>query len=603
VRVKIIRILVAACATLALASASWAAQPPRKPEFRVLIVGVDHYRRRDPSFDDLNGTGDAWVFRHIVEVNWGDMHPRFNMVLDPHARREDIMKAFTEWFVKGAGPRDTLLFYFSGHGTTVPADKITKIRSALVPQDVVNTLDGLDERSLLTGTFFRTQLAQLRSQGVRNVTLILDACQSAGLRGPQGIPKGIMNTARDAATTPGSGGPLFNPDDPTGDYVVISASASNEWAWQGPYGGDLTVAIKRAIQSYRTEHAKLPNLMHERPMTYGDLRDRILGEMEGLAVGEEVQHPYVRGNLSRTLFSFGAISAEPYFPVTVQHRAGKSQEVHVHCGTLLGVSRDSEFDVYPPGTPKFTGIRPVARGRVIAATPFDSLVAIVRRRTSLDHLNAGRARWRQKPEETFRHLSGLEAANPGLRVEMQAFPVTVVDKRVVEIGKDPLVGPDIDPGQAYTLAIRALGPTGKPLKSTSQFLYTALLDCMPDGALSVLWPKAQTASDETKLFPDGIWRYLGRNGRFTDRKFPDSVEAWRIGRNQGSGLEFIKLIGTDQTEDYSPIVAKQVGCPAKASVVRSSVQPRTPHQSPDAPSSSRLRTPFSVATFTLRKKL
>jgi hypothetical protein len=350
-------------------------------EFRALIVGIDNYQEQNTEFGHLHGTKDAEKFANLLNAYWGHGSEKLTIhtVKDHEATTSKIKDEFTNWLIKDAKPTDTLVFYFSGHGTLVPAELTTKVRSAIVPIDVrMNpNAPGLDESHLITGKFFRDQMQMMRSTlHLKNFTMVVDACESAAIaRGIGGaVSKRIENDAvgTEPSMTPPSDDPLFNADNQTNDFVIISAARTDRSAWEGPDGGNLTVSLAKAIHTFYGEQSN-----GGRIMTYAELQDRMLAELANLPQCGQPQQPSIVGHLDRQLFGTKEVSGDPYYQVSVDYSAGASKPVvHIGAGQLFGIDANATFAIYEPGTQNFESAKPIAHASVTASETYECTVKL-----------------------------------------------------------------------------------------------------------------------------------------------------------------------------------------------------------------------------------
>ena len=181
------------------------------------FVGVGKYA--DPAVPDLPGpANDATAMWALFSDSVKDLEAR--RLLDAEATREKILEALDET-LGAAGPDDTALFFFAGHGS--PAHQLAPqdARLSALP-DTTIPMDELAER--------------LESSEARAVVVVLDCCFSGGAtaRVLQGVPapRGGMTTVE---TLRGKG------------RVIIAASAPDEEAHELGSHGLLTHALLRTF--------------------------------------------------------------------------------------------------------------------------------------------------------------------------------------------------------------------------------------------------------------------------------------------------------------------------------------------------------------------
>ncbi len=182
------------------------------------FVGVNKYA--DPLVQDLTGAArDATAMWALFSDSVPDL--RAERLLDAEATGASIRRALDET-LGAAGPDDTALFFFAGHGSP---------HHQLAPQDA--RLDALPET-----TVPMDELAErLASSNARVVVVVLDCCFSGGAttRVLQGVPvpRGAMTTV---AALRGKG------------RVIIAASKDDEEAHELNGHGLLTGAMLRTFK-------------------------------------------------------------------------------------------------------------------------------------------------------------------------------------------------------------------------------------------------------------------------------------------------------------------------------------------------------------------
>ncbi len=137
-----------------------------------LLVGIDACPAPD---DTLNGcVYDAKTMEDVLVERFDFAPPHIKTVLDSDATFTGIKSAFHSHLIEQARSGDTVVFYYSGHGTPPPdhnGDEEDGSDETLCPVDI----DGDDEQTWLTDDRLGRWLGQLRTQ---HVTVIVDACFS-----------------------------------------------------------------------------------------------------------------------------------------------------------------------------------------------------------------------------------------------------------------------------------------------------------------------------------------------------------------------------------------------------------------------------------------
>jgi hypothetical protein len=142
----------------------------------------------------------------------------------------------------------------------------------------------------------------------------------------------------------------------------------------------------------------------------------------------------------------------------------------------------------------------------------------------------------------------LRTDNPLVRLEMEFVRVPSSGLPTIE----PL-GRYADLGIRDQYAIRVRATPGPESTGDKVSVYLAILDCLPNGNVTILWPDDGRSSEATRIIADGAWNYVGRSllVRTQDRS---DWAPWEHGESDGMGLEVLKLFGTDVEVDYWPFV-------------------------------------------------
>ena len=242
--------------------------PPAIAEVRAVLVGVGDYQFLDA---DLRGPGPdvalmagTLLDRGIAPSRItalttapGQLPPGIAMALPTHDAILDAMAAAGA----ASGPGDTMVFYFSGHGSQTPdqdGDEPGGQDEILLPMDV-RGWTGAEVQNALRDDDLRRWAQGLLDRGVQVVGMI-DACHSGtGFRAAPGAgtarvvaPEalGIPDDAPEAApvyTPPLRGEFVFlyssQPDQRSFEYPLDPADPEGRWQ------GSFTLALSRALQA------------------------------------------------------------------------------------------------------------------------------------------------------------------------------------------------------------------------------------------------------------------------------------------------------------------------------------------------------------------
>ena len=148
-----------------------------RSEDRALLIGVGRYAVFD---ERLNGVElDIQMMTEFAQI-LGFKSRAIKVLEHESASSANVVSAVENWLIKGVGPEDRVLFYFSGHGSQIPdesKDEKDEFDEVLLLYDVA--LKQQDQHQTLTGVLmdddFNAMLARMNS---RNILVILDACHS-----------------------------------------------------------------------------------------------------------------------------------------------------------------------------------------------------------------------------------------------------------------------------------------------------------------------------------------------------------------------------------------------------------------------------------------
>jgi hypothetical protein len=340
-----------------------------------LLVGIDAYREPVPA---LRGcVADVDQVASLLEVRAAAAGDHLNVLLlrDGEATRDAVIDAFRTHFAQ-AGPEDTALFYYSGHGSQEPA----------LPEHLPLEPDGLNETLVLVdsrepGRFDLAdkELAVLVGEvadAVGHMLVVLDCCHSgSGVRAVDEDGTRVRRAPTETRVRPlesyitgdrpaSRAGELSEADwlgmEPRGGYVLLAACRSDQTAKEvrvdGVDRGAFSVALQRALAG-----------TGGRP-TYLDLQRWIAAAVRNLAADQSPVLEAPRADAASLPFLGGVASPrEPVLTASFVKRRGWVLDA----GRLHGLDPEAEaaaatVDLYPLTTPgeALTG----ARVRDVAVT-------------------------------------------------------------------------------------------------------------------------------------------------------------------------------------------------------------------------------------------
>jgi hypothetical protein len=352
-----------------------------------LLVGVGDYQ--SPNISKLTGPpNDIARLKSLLTEKFEFPEENIQTLVSAQATRQAILDALCKHLVARARPDDTVVFYYSGHGSRVadrdPKDESDGYDETLVPYDarLSGSADIRDDE-------VKELLDRLAT---RNVTVIFDSCHSGtGTRFLQ--PRGIEPEASEVAMAeaalaqrqPGarsisvSNG--FQPD--SARYVLITGSRADQLSYEFPFAegthGALTYYLTQVMREATPD------------ATFRDVVERAAAQVSAKFPS---QTPQLEGaNQDNLLFQGISALASPYVQAAPSHGGS----VRLAAGAVHGVTAGSTYTVHPPGTRDFTGA-PLATVEVTDVRPFEaiakilngSVTALASRAVEITHVDPGR---------------------------------------------------------------------------------------------------------------------------------------------------------------------------------------------------------------------
>jgi hypothetical protein len=320
-----------------------------------LLIGVNDYKH-ESEIGALRGcVNDTKIMARVLKRRFGFAKEDITFLWNEEATRDSIIKELKR-IVENCESNDTIVFYFSGHGTRRIARE-------------ANKPDNLDETIMPYDTRFESAIHRdIRDSELRNwmallmekaadVHLFLDCCHSGSLvRGGEDGRNGRKNKGIDtdrrreiSSTSVESPAPpqRSNPDAfpaPLVDwqslsnfYSLLSACRRDEPAKEfpvtrdGKYHGVFTYFLVRELEQASEN------------FTYQDVFEQLCIKIKAKSF---MQSPQIEGNAARQLFS--RVEAEAMKYVLVEKRS--QNKAVLSAGAVHGVTTKSEWAVYPPQT-------------------------------------------------------------------------------------------------------------------------------------------------------------------------------------------------------------------------------------------------------------
>jgi Caspase domain len=356
-----------------------AAAPPEGPPNPInnggptklaLLVGINEYKYPDRVSPLAGSINDVEDMKAILVGKFEFPSENILVLKDGQATHAGIIAAIQTHLIAKAKKDDIVVFHYSGHGSQmkdVTGKKISGLDETIVPYD---SRDPDGQVFDISGAELHGLLLQLAAK-TKNITFILDSCHSGTLvraaraarirsippderKPPERLPSYAIVTRN-----LGEAGA-----DPAIRYAFIAATTSRENAFEhfadAKEHGALTYFLGRQLRNAGAG------------ATYRDIMDNVSGMV---TANYPSQHPqlesagadqFVFGDASSLSRTF--INSSPLRPSFVLLAAGEVQ----------GVSMDSVYDVYRPGSKKFAQPeKPIASVQITKVDPFTSEAKIM----------------------------------------------------------------------------------------------------------------------------------------------------------------------------------------------------------------------------------
>jgi hypothetical protein len=328
---------------------------------RALLVGINKYKYPDVVSPLAGSLNDVEDMKSVLIGKFEFDPANIQTLKDEQATHAGIINAL-RGLIDKAQKDDIVVFHYSGHGSQMP--DVTKKRMGGVDETIVSydSRDPAGKVFDISGAELHGLLVQLAAR-TKNITFILDSCHSGTLvrgarvrsapedkRTPPPLPDYAV------ATTRGLG--QGNGDKPV-QYAFIAATTSKESAFEhnaeGTEHGALTYFLARQLRAVGAG------------ATYRDVMDSVAGHV---TANYPSQTPQLEGaEADQFIFGDGSSLSRAYVSVSPLD-AGR---VTLKAGQVQGVTTDSTYDVYKPGTKKFAPPEtPLARVQITSVGPFTS---------------------------------------------------------------------------------------------------------------------------------------------------------------------------------------------------------------------------------------
>ena len=286
-----------------------------------------------------------------------------------------------------AGRGDTVIFYYSGHGSEQPADpsrlaeepEFNDMDQVLLPADA-GSYDPItiSIKNAIVDNLLGDKLSAIRAKGAF-VWAVADSCHSGtvtravpggGETTTRSVDPAVLNVPLRAKPSASRGGVrqamlAAKPQAGEGGLVGFYAVDSSRLAIESPFPGYNEPMIgvddkaRMGIFTYHLHKA----LMAGRALTYRELAQEIVADMSREGTGEKAPQPVFDGDLEAMPPGADASRRSPGVTGLVA-----SGTISFPAGAMLGFDVGARLALYAPGEPD----KVIGHARVIEATPVTS---------------------------------------------------------------------------------------------------------------------------------------------------------------------------------------------------------------------------------------
>jgi len=346
-----------------------------------LLVGVDRYPLLKPVNQLRSCANDARLMAHVLLERFSFDEEGLTLLLDEAATREGIFAGLQDLQAR-AKAGDSIVFFYSGHGSQVPegegGDEPDGLDETLVPHDSGRSphpnRDVTDDEiydwilevnaitpylTVIADTCFAGTLTRAPRPGEKWVEP--DSRRPEARRPRPARPRSALHRRRDTGTS----GFL-----PISDrYALLAACRVHEHAKELP-------PIPGVREPYSAFTFFLCQELLRAPVdaTYRDVIERT---RVAVAAAVAAQTPQLEGARDRLLFGIRRVEPARYLPL----EARNGTRVRLGGGAVHGVDAGSQWGIYPPGTRQTKGAKPLAVVRVSEVRAVSAEAEIVKEKS------------------------------------------------------------------------------------------------------------------------------------------------------------------------------------------------------------------------------
>jgi len=378
------------------------ARPAQAQHRRALLIGVHKYQHGpDSVFSDLNTESDVAAVRQVLMDRFGFAAGDIRtLTTGPETTRAFILKTMQDFLVTPTQPGDIVYFHYSGHGSQVPdPNDPSGVDETLVPSDW--TQDGAKD---IRDKELRQLITQLQAKKPGSLTFTFDSCHSGTItRGGRMLVRGVSFEKRYGRPSPTfPAGPAAGGKTRGGRMLVRGGAFGNLLPGQGQTAAKPNFVVisacrddQSAVETEDENHVPMGRLTYllcgalrdaGPQTTYQDLFERIDSLMRQ-NYSDTRQDPQIEGDSSQALLGGGAVATPPYLRVENE----PDGSLRLAAGSLQGMTKGSQFTLYPAGTKNFSAKNAVATAQIASTHLLDSKLVVISQSKPDTDLTAARA--------------------------------------------------------------------------------------------------------------------------------------------------------------------------------------------------------------------
>ena len=344
---------------------------------KALIITIGKYKEGS-GWSELSSNSDLILMKETFK-NQGFLATNILTISESNATKKGIV-AKVGMLINLAQKGDKIVIHFSGHGQQLQdlnGDEKDGFDEALVPYDAPSEIKGdyQGENHIIDdeiNDWINQLKAKIGSKG--HLLLILDSCHSGtasrGICRARGGKSALIFNDKYLKIKPIEflysdfyEDKIISRQD--AKFVMFTGAAASQQNHQiklesGKQIGSLSYSVAVAFQK----------------LSKGDSYEKVFSDVRNVMHNKRLaQTPTIEGDKNVEVFDGDIVVQEPYFHVKKIVEGGK-KIIKLTKGQLSYVFEGAKFDFLPKGSQPNKSIKPLARGRVIEANNFESIIEL-----------------------------------------------------------------------------------------------------------------------------------------------------------------------------------------------------------------------------------